>query len=467
MKWFEWKKSVFDIAKREKKPILLFISASWCHWCHTMDRLVYSDDKITEFIASNFIPIRVDATLRPDLNDRYNSGGYPTTLILAHNGEPVWGSLYVSREHMLGFLKEGLDAFNEYKPCRPAAQKFSRSAVVDLEEEVFDLVRAFYDPQNKGFGLEPKFPHVDLLEFLVWRVLNGNDGESERMLKDTLHAMRSGEIFDSIGGGFFRYASQRDWSLPHFEKLLEDNARMLSILINAYNIFEDSHFLDAANKVVFFLFTILYDKKKGVFVAGQVADEDYCKLPFEGRISKRPSLDNALCTDSNAIAALAFLIASDLEEEYESHAERILNFLLKNAVKRGGVVHATGGRVCLLRDAVFLLAGLVAMYSRSRKKAWLDGALKVASLLSRFEDKTDGGFFDVLPSNNLGRLAVKKKPLAENALAASVLMSLSRLSGNRSFSKKAYSALEAITPIAERHAVRAVNYVIAVREVMG
>src|SRR3989344_4729734 len=167
MLWNSWSKEVFVKAKKNKKPVLLNISASWCHWCHTMDELTYSDENISNFISKNFTPVRVDTDKRPDINERYNVGGWPSTLVLTFDGESVSGATYVPPQAMVSFLEDALLKLKKYKPKKK--HLLAKAQVPFDNEEFFELVKGFYDPVNKGFGLEPKFLHPELLEYLLSR----------------------------------------------------------------------------------------------------------------------------------------------------------------------------------------------------------------------------------------------------------------------------------------------------------
>src|SRR3990172_3102857 len=205
MNWFDWGKEAFLKAKKEEKPSLLGISAKWCHWCHTMDRLTYSNATVLEFINKNFVPVCVDTDERPDINDRYNVGGWPTTAVLAHDGEIVSAATYIPPEHMVKFLEDAIDRFKKYKPKKSGKEKPLKPLPFD-QEYFWKMIKSFYDPINGGFGLEPKFPHHEILGYLVWRIMKLKDKDASKMLDFTLSKMLKGEIFDSAGG-FFRYAT--------------------------------------------------------------------------------------------------------------------------------------------------------------------------------------------------------------------------------------------------------------------
>lgn len=441
VKWGEWGKAAFVRARKEKKPVLLSIGASWCHWCHTMDELTYDNEEIARFIHEKFTPVRVDTDQRPDINERYNVGGWPSTVILASDGEPVSAATYVPPEAMVSFLEDALVRLKKHKSKK---QKSKEPKLVKHDKEAFyDLVKSFYDPANKGFGLEPKFLHQDLLEYLLAQ----KDAAAQKMLADTLLATYKGEVFDQHGGGFFRYATQRNWSFPHFEKLLEDNAQMLSVYVQVYEKNKKQEFLEAINKILFFLLTTLYDVPRGIFYASQDADEGFCKLNWEERAKAEPPyVDEAVYTSANAIAAKALLVVSRHEKEYEPIALKTLDFLWRSL--RGGVPHNLDGKepLYLLKDAVALLDAFVAAFHATNRLEWKSRAESTAKHLERFYDKKNGGFFDILASKDaVGRLKVRRKPVNENARAALALNALSKMTQNEKYSLIAQKSLDAVS----------------------
>ncbi len=466
LNWLEWDKEAFLRAKKEKKPVLLDISAVWCHWCHTMDKLTYGNKEIADFIRKHFVTVKVDTDKRPDINERYNVGGWPSTLILAHDGDVVSAATYVPPQHMIKFLTDALQRFEKYKPKKKKEYAVQKS--VELDENYFyDLVKSFYDPINGGFGLEPKFPHPDILDFLLWKVMRDKDNDARKMLEHSLKAMSNGEIFDRIGGGFFRYATQQNWTYPHFEKMLDDNAKLFSVYLHAYQLFKKDEYLSVANRILFFIFTMLYDREKGVFYCSQDADEEYCKLEFEKRfLAPPPAIDTVIYTDSNASLALSLFVAAELDDEYESVALSILEFLYKNNI-RGGVTHyyTSEKPLYLLKDHVYLLAALVQAFVKTNRLEWRAKALTVAKHLERFYDKKNGGFFDILADKSaVGRMKERKKPVNENAFAALVLKELARISKNDEYLKMAHKSLHVVSANAMALGPYASIYAIAVGE---
>jgi hypothetical protein len=468
LNWLDWDKSAFLKAKKEKKPILLGISAKWCHWCHTMDRLTYSNKEIIEFINNNFVPIRVDTDERPDVNDRYNVGGWPTTAVLAHDGEIVSAATYVSPEHMIKFLEDAISRFKKYKPKK--AKKEEPSKPLPFDQEYFwKMIKSFYDPVNGGFGLEPKFPHHEILGYLVWRVMKLKDKDAAKMLDFTLSKMLKGEIFDGAGG-FFRYATLQNWTIPHFEKMLEDNSRLLAYYLFAYRVFKKEEYLTAANKTLFWLVSMMYDREKGVFYASQDADEGYCKLPLSERVHREPpAIDRRIFTDCNAAMIMALSEAAILDPEYDKVALKLLESLYKLSV-RGCVAHCYPAEkpLFLFKDHAYLLLGLLWAFKRTNKLEWKSKAMTVAKALERFYDKKNGGFFDILASkDSVGRLKERKKIVNDNAFAALVLFQFAQVSQDSKYVKMAQKTLQAVSSQAMMMGPYAAGYAVAVGELQN
>ena len=342
---------------------------------------------------------------------------------------------------MVSFLEDALARFKTYKPKK--RKPLSARQIPFNTEEFYELVKTFYDPVNKGFGLEPKFLHPEILEYLLFK----KDAQSKKMVEETLHAMGKSEVFDSNGGGFFRYATQANWTFPHFEKLLADNARMLEIATLAYEHSKNPELLTIINKTLFFLLTTLYDSPTGAFYSSQDADEKYCSLSWEERAKEEPPyVDETVYTDANAALAKALFAVSRHEKEYLPIALKTLDFLWKHL--RGGVPHnlADEKSLYLLKDAVGLLDVFVAAFHATNRLEWKSRAETVAKHLERFYDKKNGGFFDILASKDaVGRLKERKKPVNEHGRAALALHALAKMTKNEKYSLVAQKSLDAVS----------------------
>ncbi len=253
IRWRPWGPQAFQQAQQEDKPILLGISAVWCHWCHVMDETSYSDEQIIQFINERFVPVRVDNDQRPDVNARYNMGGWPTTAFLTPDGEVLAGMTYVPPDQ----LRQVLDQLSTYyrenreeigqkveearqRHRQAAAETGGQGAPSDqIFQDVLAAINDVYDPVHGGFGSQPKFPHTESIDLLLYAHLRRNDPDLLHMARKTLEQMAGGGVFDHVWGGFFRYATNSDWSVPHFEKMLEDNANLLRNLLRLFHLLAD------------------------------------------------------------------------------------------------------------------------------------------------------------------------------------------------------------------------------------
>ncbi|MBI2564640.1 thioredoxin domain-containing protein [Candidatus Woesearchaeota archaeon] len=423
VKWNDWNLESFEKSKKESKPILLAISAVWCHWCHTMDRNTYNNKEIGKFINANFIPIRVDTDKRPDINDRYNLGGWPTTAVLNNEGELLTGATYIPPEHMAQFLEQGLKFFKENKKISHAVQELEPGLISSIKNYMISVIKEYYDSINGGFGDEPKFPHFELLFFILYVLKQEQNEELKKILIHALDAMLKSELHDQVEGGFYRYATLQNWTIPHFEKMLEDNAQFLSVYCEAYLITKKEEYKKTAEDILTFLFSLLYDEKTGLFKGSQDADEEYCNLSIaERKKRKKPFIDPAHYTGWNAITIQSLLTASVVFEKksYVQIAEKAMKNLLKTALSEKGILRLSDG-IVYLSDQTNILSALLMLYQYTFDKMYLEHAKKIAKLFENLYDAEKGGWFDILDSN-LGELRVKKKLFQENALLALALL---------------------------------------------
>jgi len=315
--WQEWGSEPFEEARAANKPVLLALSAVWCHWCHVMDETSYSDERVINYINKHYIPVRVDNDQRPDINARYNMGGWPTTAFLTSEGEAISGSTYVPPEQMLELLPKVWTYFQGNKDevdSKVAELRKKRAAALsdqptsEITSEVYDTVlRAVgdhYDPMYGGFGDAPKFPHSDAIDLLLYAHRRNRDPDLLHMARKTLEFMSAGGVFDKEWGGFFRYTTNRDWSVPHYEKMLEDNANLLHNLLTLCRITGDQAHAESATRVIDYLEAKLRDPEHGFFYGSQDADEEFYKLTAAEREKlPEPYIDHTFYTSWNALAA--------------------------------------------------------------------------------------------------------------------------------------------------------------------
>ncbi|HYK99089.1 MAG TPA: DUF255 domain-containing protein [Candidatus Acidoferrales bacterium] len=441
IEWREWGDAAFAEAKRRDVPVLLAISAVWCHWCHVMDETSYSVPEIIEAINARYVPVRVDNDARPDVNRRYNMGGWPTTAFLTPDGEIVHGATYVPPEQMFQTVVAVADVWQEKKEdirrrIAEAAEKESAARKPrdgSLTREIPDIVRALisgqYDPQYGGFGREPKFPQVKVVRFLLDEHRRSAAPELATMLRTTLDAMAAHGMYDHVEGGFFRYATQRDWNVPHYEKMLEDNAELLAIYAEAHLVFPDAGYDRVVRDVIRWMDATLFQQEVGLWSGSQDADEHYYTLDATGRRGHdAPFVDRTLYTSWNALAAFGYLRAGEALgdaslRERAASAARAIDHRMRDG--QGRLCRSDDGSgpklPDLLEDAATYLRLLIALGDGV-------GAVAVATRMREaLEDTTHGGFFDTPGGDAQGRLARRERPIEENASAADALLALATL----------------------------------------
>jgi uncharacterized protein YyaL (SSP411 family) len=462
--WQPWGEEAFAQAKGDDKPVLLGISAVWCHWCHVMDETSYSDDDVIRLVNERFVPVRVDNDQRPDVNARYNMGGWPTTAFLSPDGEVLAGMTYVPPDqmrqvldHISTYYKENRDELaakiDELRVRRRRAM--ASESPGGLSDKVFDdtlrAIQQVYDPVYGGFGTQPKFPHTDSIDLLLYAHLRRDDPDLLHMARKTLEQMAAGGVFDQVWGGFFRYSTNRDWSVPHFEKMLEDNALLLRSVLRLYRATGDDAHAAIAARVIDCLDAWLSDAETSAFYGSQDADEEFYPLAAEERAKRAaPYVDRTFYTGWNALAISAYAEASwtlDRPELLE-RAVRACDFLWEHARKAGdgmyryfdGAPHLLG----LLGDQAYMALALLDVFEAVSGPQYLDRALELAALLEeRFADER-GGFFDVWRGHeSLGRLELPNKPVGENAACAQLFARLERYTGEHRYNEIAQRTLEA------------------------
>ncbi|HKP28520.1 MAG TPA: thioredoxin domain-containing protein [Gemmatimonadales bacterium] len=277
VQWREWGDEAFAAARDQDRPVLLDIGAVWCHWCHVMDGESYEDASLAGFLNQHFICIKVDRDERPDVDTRYQravqtmtgQGGWPLTAFLTPGGEVFYGGTYFPPEDRYGrpgfrtvlgqvlrFWREDRERALEHaasirraiaeRTAAPAAEALTPSAPLAAERRML----AFFDPVFAGFGSAPKFPHPGGIRFLLTRWVDGGSSESLLAARETLRAMARGGIHDHLGGGFHRYSVDRQWMIPHFEKMSYDNSELLRAYADAAALLDDDELRAAAASIV-------------------------------------------------------------------------------------------------------------------------------------------------------------------------------------------------------------------------
>src|SRR5262249_36375262 len=270
--WYPWGEEALSLARGTARPILLSIGYSACHWCHVMARESFEDPEIAALMNRLYVNVKVDREERPDLDHIYQvahnlltgrSGGWPLTMFLTPGQEPFFGGTYfpkATRYGLPGFgdiLQRVALAYDE-NPAQIAQQnEVLRRALASeaaggqdgaadptLIARAAESLAAGFEPQFGGFGDAPKFPHPTELAFLLERHADTSDADLRHIVLHTLTQMARGGLLDQLGGGFYRYSTDRTWSIPHFEKMLYDNGLLLGLYADAWALTKSGFFRD-------------------------------------------------------------------------------------------------------------------------------------------------------------------------------------------------------------------------------
>ncbi len=498
--WREWGEDAFAEAKAQDKPVLLDIGAVWCHWCHVMDTGIpgdpvhtgtYSDPAVQERIRKNFIPIKVDNDRRPDINARYNMGGWPTTAFLTPDGDTLYGETYVDPSRMAGLLDYMANVYANNKDqiaeqtAKMREQRDHSEALTpseldpDTTATVLKSIAGQFDPVYGGFmpssnSWQPKFPHPDALRLVLEEYARTQEAALREIAEKTLHGMADGGMYDQFAGGFFRYSTTRDWSVPHFEKMLEDNAKLTSVYCLALEVLGDPYYLEVVKTAHAWLLTDMRDPETGAFAGSQDADaeEAYYGQPLQVRATlPTPFIDRTVYTNWNALMVSALVARYKItgEPEVLEAAKKTLRFIWEKLTICYGEVSEddttelllalrhfsdqgkSQGSTGLLADQSASLVAVLDLYEATADAIYLRGATETADYtITSLEDKAEGGFFDLAPDPNaIGDLARPKKDIGENADAA---LALIRLSGFTEDAKYKRSAERALKLFADKYA---------------
>ena len=304
--WYPWCEEAFEKAKSEEKPIFLSIGYSTCHWCHVMAHESFEDEEIASILNQDFISIKVDKEERPDIDSIYmsvcqaltGSGGWPTTIFMTPEQKPFFAGTYFpkhARWGSVGFLElletiankwkterktlmESADEIvkfvkKEHKDSMSTKSSKSNGNLEKILESAIQIFQQLFDKENGGFGQAPKFPSPHNLLFLMHYYEKTNDKSVMHMVDKTLLQMYRGGIFDHIGGGFSRYSTDNYFLVPHFEKMLYDNALLIMAYSKAYELTHNMLYLGVAEKAAAYILNEMTSPRGG-FYSAQDADSE-------------------------------------------------------------------------------------------------------------------------------------------------------------------------------------------------
>jgi hypothetical protein len=536
--WYPWGDDAFAKARAEDKPILLSVGYAACHWCHVMEHESFEDDETAALMNERFVNVKVDREERPDVDSLYmdavvaltGHGGWPMTVFLTPDGEPFLGGTYYPPEprHGLPSFQQVLTAVSDAYRERRGDVARQASAIVDavrrsaslqpstdpltegvLGEATRALARQF-DREWAGWGGAPKFPPASTIEFLLRMHLRG-DEDALPMVTQTLDAMAAGGMYDLVGGGFHRYSVDREWLLPHFEKMLYDNALLAAAYLHGWVVTGYERYRRVTEETLDYMLRELR-LPEGGFASAQDADTDGVEgltftwtadegageellRPFEhgrsvirGELSAdertrlfeireqrpKPLRDDKAITAWNGLALAALAEAGRRLEraDYLDAARRLGEFILGplsdgdrlHRTFRAGEAKGTG----YLEDYADVVHGLLELHVATGEVRWLLEANRLARLaVELFADDERGGFY-LSPADG-EELVARKKDLEDhptpsgNSMLASVLLRLARIYGDDELERRAVGVFRLVhgavtrAPSAFGHALTALD----------
>ncbi len=298
--WYPWGDDAFKKAKEEDKPIFLSVGYATCHWCHVMEHESFEDSDVATSLNDNFISIKVDREERPDIDSIYMTitqmmtgrGGWPMTIIMTSDKKPFFAGTYIPKEGRFGMtgLIDLLSQITEiWKTKRQDVHQTAEQVTKHLQESStltqteyngeeliirgFDELNSKYDEILGGFGSQPKFPSPHNLLFLMRYWKRYNDGVALQMVEKTLQKMRMGGIYDHVGFGFHRYSTDRHWLVPHFEKMLYDQAMLVLAYTEAYQITKKEIYKETAEEILEYVMRDMTSPEGG-FYSAEDADSE-------------------------------------------------------------------------------------------------------------------------------------------------------------------------------------------------
>jgi uncharacterized protein len=519
--------------------LLLSVGYSACHWCHVMEHESFEDDETARLMNERFVNVKVDREERPDVDALYmdavvaltGHGGWPMTVFLTPDGEPFFGGTYFPPEprHGMPAFRDVLVAIADlYADQRGTASSTASRLVEALRSssevrpssdpltesilgEASRALRRQFDPEWGGFGGAPKFPPASVLEFLLRMHLRGDEGALPMVTK-TLDAMAAGGMYDLLGGGFHRYSVDRQWLVPHFEKMLYDNALLASTYLHGWVVTGEGRYRRVAEETLDYVlrelalpegglasaqdadtegvegltFTwtpdegvpeeLLQPFEDGRFVIRGELDEDLRRRLWEAREERpKPARDDKAIASWNGLALAALAEAGrrldrpDFLHAATGIAEFLLGALSDDEGRllrtfREGQAKNTG----FLDDYADVASGLYELHVATGEPRWLEHANRLARLaVELFADEEHGGFF-LTPAHG-ERLIARQKTFDDNptpsgnSMLAHVLLRLARIYGDDEFERRAVGVFRLVAqalpraPHAFGHALTALD----------
>ncbi|MFC7132672.1 MULTISPECIES: DUF255 domain-containing protein [Salinibaculum] len=457
VEWREWGPEAFEEARRTGKPVLLSLVTPWSGDSKAMDAATYSEPRVAANVNDGFVPVRADADRRPRVRERYNMGGFPSTVFLTPEGTVLTGATFLAVDGFRGILDsvrktwdgKGEDAGSVPRALRNAAPT-GGEVTPRIEEHMVEQLLAAYDDEFGGWGSDVKFPLPRTIEFALVRARD----QATR----TLDAVQT-HLLDTYDGGFYRYATNRNWGSAVREKLTDENGALVRAFAHGYRYTGDETYRDSAAQTVEYLTTDCWTGD--AFAASQGGDPEYYTLePTDREQADAPPVDGTVFADRNGLAIdglLTFAAYTD-DERALRYAERAREHVVDTLVDGGEVTHYDTGTETgpsgLLTDQARVLGALTTSWQVQGEPG---PAREIADwTIEHLRD--DSGAFRDGPTEGPGLLDRPLYPLDTSVELADALLSLSLLTGDDRYREVAHDAVAAFGAAAERMGVEVAHF---------
>jgi len=456
IEWREWGPAAFDLADRTGRPVLLALVTRWSGECREMDEQTYAEPRIAAHVNDGFVRVRVDADRRPRVRERYNMGGFPSTVFLTPDGETIAGATFLGVDGFRGILdsvrrawdSRGVDAGSVPRVLRdgePPGGKLDERMEAAMVEQLFGA----YDETHGGWGTGVKFPLPRTVEFALVR--------AREQATRTLDAVQA-HLHDTYDGGFYRFARNRNWQGARREKLADENAALVRAFAHAHRYTGVSAYRSAAESGVAYLTTTLWTGE--AVAASQGGDEEYFTLSATDREDATPPpVDETVLADRNGLAVdgLLWYVAYTDDERARRRAAQARTHVCETLVDEDGrVAHfdGEGAESGLLLDQARLLTGLTTAWQVLGEPG---PANELAEWTIDNLRAEDGAFRDG-PTAGAGLLDRALYPLDTTAEFADALVDLALLTGEDRYRTTAREAIEAYAGATDRMGVEVAHY---------
>jgi uncharacterized protein len=493
MDWQDWTQDAFDLARERRRPVMLFVMASWCRWCRELEHSVLADERAQMLLAERFVCIRVDKDRRPDIDARYSKGGWPTLAWLDDTGELLASDTYLEVDEFLERARMVADYYERHRDTiRTRIQEVERQRRLQEEEDarraaaapaaqtklshelvdhVAHTILETSDPEYGGWGSQHKFPHPEAIDLALIRWSQTGDAAMLALVTRTLRQMQEGEIHDRVEGGFYRYATHPDWSAPNYEKMLDSNAQRLFCYLEACQALGDASFRASAEGILAWMYDTLRDPTTRAFRGSQDANPEYAHLTsIEARREfGRPACDTTVFTNWNAMTVSALLKAAVVLKNvrHRDQALATLDFLMDDLFDADvGMYHYWDGTYHLpgmLTDQAYTLRALIDAMQLAGENRYLARAEQLARLSIEHLQSPTGGFYDTLYDPHArGGLRHRNRSILENAVMAEALLRLSHLAHVKDYGDTARDTLTSFAQDYKRYGHYVAGYARAV-----